>query len=296
MVLLPTYDEKVVSISKTPSVFGLVVTESFSPLPAWQEASSFPFTVSSIPSSLQYYGVFNFDFGVTLDSENRALAPTIPFTNVTSDLAGTGETDRYWTFTLGTTEASTNSDTIIYMVSNPSSELPSLTNVIKPSMTPDPYIVQSLQSSDAAWVLNGSVYDITISMDFNATLTTVGGTVVTNAIHKIINDPKWNGRVQIFVGPFSVAASFTATFATFGGLTQTWHTGGIGLDINRRARVVHDYVSGFPYLSDEAIADPWRDGIMVHYSSADPDEKRKHYPYVPPPQEGAVEDDIPKVE
>ncbi len=290
MASLPSYSNKVVSTSLTPNVFGRTLVAF-----VWSESSDFPVTASAGATP-----VFNFDFGVSVDSERAlALAPRIPFTNVTADLAGTGETDRYWTLTFTTTLTTPASSAAVYLVSDPDPDLPSSSNLIDLSLTPSAYIIKDLSISDSEWVLNGTTYDLVFELDFNSSFTTIDGTTVTNAIHKIVNDPVWNGRIQVFFD-LTALENVSITALTFAGLTQPFHSGQMGLDIARRARVVHDYISGTPYLSDEAVTNPWTGGaagnIPVHPSSADPEEQRRHHPYTPPPGEGVVDDDIPDVE
>jgi hypothetical protein len=69
-------------------------------------------------------------------------------------------------------------------------------------------------------------------------------------------------------------------------------------ELKRRARVVHSYKSGFPYLSDEAIPDGYTEEIMMHADDYDPidpvDQGRGDY--VPSPSENVVDDEITDLE
>jgi len=84
-------------------------------------------------------------------------------------------------------------------------------------------------------------------------------------------------------------------------MTETpFHTGmmvGEG-DLKRRARAVHSYKSGFPYLSDEAIPDGHTDGIMVHPDDYDPIDPvaEGRGDYIPSPSEGVVDDEVTDLE
>jgi len=70
----------------------------------------------------------------------------------------------------------------------------------------------------------------------------------------------------------------------------------MGFPFDKRGRVVHDYITGQPYFSIEAIKDGYRDGIMVHPDNYDPDDPLDTDYYTPPPGEGSVDDDITDLE
>lgn len=242
---------------------------------------------------------FTFDFNVSVDSERSlALAPTIPYTIFTGDLAGTGEVDLPWTLTF----VSNHQAAIgfrLFVMAEAAPALFSSTHFADVTNDPAPYLYATYTSSSSVWGIPkfGGNITLTIPLDFDATLAPQehDGSDTKNAITRIVRDPNWNGRLQVFMIADDSGAG-TISSATFVGPVVPFHTGQIGLDLNRRARVVHDYIGGFPYLSDEAVADPWRDGVMVHPDSSDPDEMRKRHPFVPPMSEGVVDDDIPKVE
>jgi hypothetical protein len=51
-----------------------------------------------------------------------------------------------------------------------------------------------------------------------------------------------------------------------------------------------------PYLSDEAVMDGFIDNVKVKPSSFDPDDPKDHNPFIPPPSEGVVDDDLVDIE
>lgn len=240
---------------------------------------------------------FTFNFGVNLDSERSLnLAPTIPYTDVNDDLAGTSETDRPWTLSI-VAASNTFVAFTLYVMTEPAPVLfASTSHVAHTTNTPAPYLVETFTSASSVWSLFLSGALMTIPIDFSTTLTPVGGTSTTNSINRIIRDPLWNGRLQFFITTSDNTVNTTIGAASFVGQVVPFHTGQMGLDVKRRARVVHDYINGFPYLSDEAVEDPFREGVQVHFSSADPVELRRHFTYVPPASEGIVDDDIGEVE
>ncbi len=284
-VTLPTYDTR--HVETTTATLSQQGTDTSG---TWADAS-FPFTLSA---STTYMGL-TFDFSVTTESERSLLlAPRIPFTNVTDDLAGTSETDRYWTLTLTTSNTSIPSQNFPLtglFVAAPglwsSGNLPStLTNDIA---------LTTIASSSSEWTLNGSTYDFVFQIDFNASFA-VDGVTTTHVFAKLVNDPAWNGRLLFAVrGTPTSTPQFVVTGATFSGLTNGWHTGAMDMP-NRRGRVVHDYITGAPYMSDEAVQDGFRDGIMIHPDNWDPDDPKDRDPWVPPPGEGVVEDEIVDLE
>jgi hypothetical protein len=126
-----------------------------------------------------------------------------------------------------------------------------------------------------------------------------------------IQHPNFRGKISLSLGwVFSVGRTIWYTTEGAGGdLTiapefaarQTpFHTGMMvgESEIKRRARVVHSYKSGFPYLSDEAAPDGYTDGIMMHPDDFDPidpvDQGRGDY--VPSPDESVVDDEITDLE
>ena len=269
-------------------------------------------TWANTASGTASFGVSNYGFSHTFGISNQTdealdtaigvsgalnLAPQIPYTDVNSDLAGTSETDRPWTLVIPTNSVVPLGFTLYMMNQTAPQTYNSTTHIAHTTASPAPLLVNTYLSSSSVWSLAGSAYTATIPIDFAATLTPVGGVATTHAINKLVRNPNWNGLLQFFLilnetGSFSVFAITNS----FSGPVVPFHTGQMGLDIHRRARVVHDYINGFPYLSDEATEDPWREGVMVHSSSSDPTETRRHNPYVPPAAEGVVDDDIPNVE
>jgi len=274
----------------------------------WTEGGS-PAPLANWSNSLNLGLTFN--FSISTESERSLnLAPTIPYTDVNSDLAGTSETDRAWDLLILPSTLPTSGKAFsLYVMAEPDPNLlfntlnglgHPYTHIPDTTNSTPPYLYASYTSSSSVWTqFNiGSVtplFYILIPIDFSSTLTPVGGSPTTHAINKIVRDPLWNGRLQFFL---TMDESYTATIAAvnFSGPTVPFHTGQMGLDIHRRARVVHDYINGFPYLSDEAVEDPFREGVMVHQSSADPPEIRRHTTYNSPASEGVVDDDIPTVE
>jgi len=248
-------------------------------------------------SATRNYGV-TFNFGVSVEGERSLnLAPSIPYTDVNSDLAGTSEADRPWNLLIPTTLLAP-SNAILYVTSESTPEIfNSTTQLAETSASPAPYLYESYTTLSSEWTTYSlfNLYALLIPLDFSKTLTPVGGSPVTHAINKLVRNPLWNGRLQFFLTTTGTSAQINPS-TLFVGPTVPFHTGQMGLDIHRRARVVHDYINGFPYLSDEATEDPWREGVMVHSSSTDPTETRRHNPYVPPAAEGVVDDDIPNVE
>jgi hypothetical protein len=118
----------------------------------------------------------------------------------------------------------------------------------------------------------------------------------------ILEDAASNGIINLAfyidtgagaTGAFMVSPTLTVVETPF-------HTGMmVGEEqLRRRARVVHSYKSGFPYLSDEAIPDGFTDGIMMHPDDFDPIDPvaQGRGDYVPSPLEGVVDDEVVDLE
>lgn len=269
-------------------------------------------TWADAASGVASFGVSNYGISYTFGTANQTdgdldtalgvtgtlvLAPQIPYTDVNSDLAGTGESDRYWTLTLNTDSAVPLGFSLYVMNKADPVAYNSTTHIAHTTASPAPILIETFLSSSSVWSLSGSLYTATIPIDFAATVTPVGGVAATHGINKLVRNPNWNGLIQFFL-VLNEAGSFStlATTTSFTGQVVPFHTGQMNLDVRRRARVVHDYILGNPYLSDEAIEDPWREGVMVNSASSDPLEHRRHHSYVPPSKEGVVDDDVPNVE
>ena len=69
-------------------------------------------------------------------------------------------------------------------------------------------------------------------------------------------------------------------------------------ELKRKARAVHSYKSGFPYLSDEAVPDGFTDGIMMHPDDYDPIDPvaQGRGDYVPSASESVVDDEVTDLE
>lgn len=293
MTILPTYDTtKVSSLSLTPSQLGSSTIASST----WT-TRTFPFTSGQLIAP-----GFAFDFSVNNESEQGlALAPRIPFTAATDDLAGTGETAETWTLTLNTTNTSREAvSAILYGVTTHTPSAFSTGN--------DPFTLSTTSGSSfliaqisiltaSNWVQNESgLFDLVFDLDFLDDYTfSVSGTAASSPSHAIVNNSSWNGVVQFFLIP-SVFWSVTLTAATFVGKTNDWHTGQMGVKLDQRGRAVHDYITGQPYMSNRAVPDGFRDGIMVHPDNWDPDDPLDTDPFTPPPGEGVVDDEITDIE
>ena len=84
-------------------------------------------------------------------------------------------------------------------------------------------------------------------------------------------------------------------------MTETpFHTGMMvgESELKRKARAVHSYKSGFPYLSDEAVPDGFTDGIMMHPDDYDPIDPvaQGRGDYVPSASESVVDDEVTDLE
>ena len=284
----PTYDaQNAPFLTLTPSQKG------YAPLSSgvWQE-SNFPFEINTTTEV-----GFSFDFGVDNEaSRGLALAPRRPFTNYTTDPLGIGETSKLWTLTLSTTATSIPA-TIFFLYGTlgyPVEAWSGSTNTPNLNRTTlnESFFVVGVSPDSTNWVLNGSTYDVVFNLNFASDFTeSTTGATVSQPFNQLVNHPEWTGLLQFIVDP-TLGASFTFSAATFAGYTVRAHTGMVGAP-NRRARVVHDYITGLPYMSDEAVSDGFREGIMVHPDSFDPADPLDTDYFVPRPSEGLVEDEIP---
>lgn len=297
-VSLPSYDTtKVSSLSLSASQVGYGTS-----LGDWTEGS-LPFS----QTSWLWYTSFTFDFSVSNDSERGlALAPRLPFTSATNDLAGTGETAETWDLTLSTafTSVPFHSAVLYGVVSHTPTNFSTSNNPYGlVSTAGSSYIIDTITGDGAGtnsshWSLNGTTYDITFSLDFTANRTeTVAGTTLTQPMMAAIHDPKWTGLFQfILKEQSSIVWIPTFSSATFAGKAHKWHTGSPDFPTDRRGRVVHDYITGQPYLSDEAVEDGYREGVMVHPDNYDPPDPLDTDTYTPPPGEGVIDDTVTDVE
>lgn len=292
MVILPTYDStKVSSLSLTPAQLGSSTTSNST----WTERTLPLTTRSSVAPG------FSFNFGVTNDTERGlVLAPRIPFTAVTQDLANTGESRVVWTLTLNTTNINPEqTSAAFYGVTSFAPEAFSTGN--------DPYTLSITEGSSflmpiisllsKTWVQNESgLWDIVLNMNFLSDYTdSVSGATVTSPHAANVNNSGWNGLLQFFIIP---SAFWVVTFTdmTFVGKIHDWHTGFMGAPLDVRGRAVHDYKTGQPYMSNEAVADGFLDGIMVHPDNFDPEDPLDTDPFTPPPGEGVVDDELTDIE
>jgi hypothetical protein len=154
----------------------------------------------------------------------------------------------------------------------------------------------SIISADA-WALNASgLYDLVWNLDFSTDYTlSISGATVSSPLFATTIDPQWTGLIQFFLIP-SAFWSVTLTGATFAGRALNWHTGLMGAKMEVRGRAVHDYITGQPYMSNEAVEDGYRDGILVHPDNFDPADPLDTDPFTPPPGEGVVDDNIVDLE
>ncbi len=288
-VTLPTYDPtNAPSLSLTPDQSGVVVISGPGPY-SWAE-SSLPITLNRVDE----VGI-SFTFGVSNDSEGGlALAPLRPFTAATDDLAGTGETAAVWTLTLVTNLTSVSAVPNLYMVRDPAvwtgtTNTPFLNRT---NSTDQSIVVEDLTTGSPTWVLSGSTYNLVWNFDFLTTGyvgSSTGDVIPGRPMFDVVNSPTWSGLFQFHMDANS-AISMTISSATFAGNALEWHTGATDFPLDRRARVVHDYITGQPYLSDEAVEDGFREGIMVHPDNYDPPDPLDTEIYTPPPGEGVIDD------
>ena len=286
-VTLPTYDSsKVTSTSLNPNQTG---RDSGS---TWTE------DVTPINLSASRTIGFSFDFSINNESErNLALAPQIPFTTATDDLAGTGETATTWTLTLLTTvrDLDTVQDVSLYGIAAAAPSAWSDSNLASANLAAvdTAYLIETVTGSSSTWVpVANDIHNLVWNFDFHTNYTqAVGGAVIARPQWTTINNPLWNGLMQFILGPLSNGVMTFGTI-TFAGNTHRWHTGASGMPHDRRARVVHDYITNQTYMSDEAVADGYRHGIMVHPDNFDPVDPIEDNPFTPPPNEGVVDDDI----
>lgn len=106
-----------------------------------------------------------------------------------------------------------------------------------------------------------------------------------------------NGWLALSLIPIGLVGTERIRWSTVAGTSAMldltyvpFHTGSQDFPLARRARVVHDFVGGFPYLSDEAVADGFREGVMLHPRSFDPKDRPSEF--VPPPGEGVTNDEV----
>ncbi len=290
-VVLPTYDSsKVTARSLTPNQLGTELSSTF--------------TTATLPINVDDFTRtgFSFDFGVTNESERGlGLAPRIPFTTATANATGTSETATTWTLTLTTDQTSIPSNAVgsLHGVNAAAPSAWSGTTVI-PSDIFDAlgrgYFFPTINSSNSAWVQTGSVFSLIWNFDFHTdyfdSFTPFPN--IERPQWTIVNDPLWNGLMQFVLTLQLDNVSVTAI--TFAGNTHDWHAGAMGMPPRARGRVVHDFVTGRPYMSDQAVADGYRDGIMVHPDSFDPSDPTEDAPFTPPPSEGVVDDDVSDLE
>jgi hypothetical protein len=289
-VVLPTYDSsKVSNLSLSTLQIGVDLGGT------WFE------TGGSNTNNLRTAG-FSFDFDISNNTGGLVLAPRLPFTTATTDPAGTGETAGTWTFTIitsgGITDPSSVQTISLYGVVTPTpttwsdSFLPS-TQLTTLGST---YLIETITGSSSSWVFNGATYDLVFNFDFLTNYTeTVGGATLTSPMAVTANSSNWTGVVQfIITGTESALVQFLS--ASYVGNIHSWHTGLANQPHDRRARVVHDYITGLSYLSDEAVPDGFRHGIMVHPDQWDPVDPLEDNPFTPPPGEGVVDDEIIDVE
>lgn len=102
---------------------------------------------------------------------------------------------------------------------------------------------------------------------------------------------EWTNQVGVAGRVWSNAAPDTAYFDT---TEYGYNTGFQGNYRGRRARAVHDFKSGLPYMTDEAVPDGYLEGVMVHPDSWDPIDPDPTY--VPPPGEGLADDEVSSLE
>ena len=289
VVTLPAYDStKVTARSLTPNQVGTELSSTW--------------TDTALPINADDFTRvgFSFDFGVTNESERGlSLAPRIPFTTATDDLAGTGETATTWTLTLTTDQASIPSSVgSLHGVNTVAPDPWSGTTNIPSSIFTTAgtgYAVEVIGASSSSWTQTGSVFSLVYNFDFHTDYTdSSDGSVVERPQWTIVNDPLWNGLMQ-FVLTLTIG-NVSITAITFAGNTHNWHAGGMGMPMKRRGRVVHDFITGQPYMSDTAVRDGFRDNVMVHPDNFDPSDPLEESPFTPPPGEGVVDDEVDDLE
>jgi hypothetical protein len=103
-------------------------------------------------------------------------------------------------------------------------------------------------------------------------------------------DPLGRAWAASEVGPLGSPGQVPRLTTTEYGFNTGFH----GNYRGRRGRAVHDFKSGLPYLTDEAVADGFLEGVMVHPDSYDP--KDPDPTYVPPSGEGTADDEVSNLE
>ena len=293
MVVLPTFDSQKVST--------LILSENS----VWS-GSTGTWTQVSLPVFIVIGTAikFDFDFSISNDSEQGlSLAPRIPFTAATLDPTGSGETADVWNLTISTTRTAwptgLGSDAGPVVLSSVFIPNPEDLDNDNPPTTGFAYTIKSVAVTDTDnWVLNsnGSTFDLTFDLDFTTTYTnTTSGASIPAALLTTVNNSVWNGRLIFFLTP-STFWSATISSISFTGKVHDWHTGQMGAKMGQRGRAVHGYITGQPYHSNEAVADGFRDGIMVHPDNWDPADPLDTDPFTPPPGESVVDDEVTDIE
>jgi hypothetical protein len=214
-------------------------------------------------------------------------------------LAGTGETTEVWTLTLST--ANTNVEAVsaaLYGVTThtPTAFATGNDPYTLSTTTNSSFLISTVSLLSSNWTLNGSTYDLVWELDFTDSYTdAVSGAAVSSPIFAAINDAEWTGLIQFFLIP-SAFWSVSITAATFAGRALNWHTGMMDAKVDVRGRAVHDFITGQPFMSNEAVEDGYRDGILVHPDNYDPADPLDDDPFTPPPGEGVVDDNIVDLE
>ena len=299
-VTLPTYDSSKVSDLTISSA-----SQSGSDVVGiYTESSSLNLTLLSTAG-------ISVDFSTTNESERGlTLGMSRPFTNVTSDLAGTGESSNSWTLTIFTDLLSTSTISAIdpitlHVVNSPNPSVWSASNLPSTNLdTNQATTLLHIIDRDSSFLKRqgATTFNIVVPLDFLADGTyTVGsgtdandtsGGVSRAPLGKIVNNGSWGGLIQfILVHPIALT-TIVISFSSFTGKVSVPHTGNIGDPLDRRARSVHDYITGQTYLSDEAVADGYRHGIMVHPDNFDPVDPIEDDPFTPPPNEGVTDDEV----
>jgi hypothetical protein len=214
-------------------------------------------------------------------------------------LAGTGETAEVWTLTLST--ANTSVEAVSAALYGVTTHIPSAFSTgndpyTLSTTTGSSFLISTVSLLSSAWVLNGSTYDLVFELEFTTDYTdAVSGATVSSPIFAAVNNAAWNGLVQFFLIP-SAFWSVSITGATFAGRVNNWHTGFMDARMDVRGRAVHDYKTGQPMMSHEAIEDGYLDGILVHPDNYDPSDPLDDDPFTPPPGEGVVDDNVVDLE
>lgn len=260
----------------------------------WTEYASFPVTWGESSFGTNWLGL-SFSFTYSQDAEGHPLAPSLPFTRPADSISGMAALP--YTLTLGTgitSLAGLSSDRwTLYGLYQNTQTIFSSTNPISSLPASQQLTLVSSQLITEYLTLNGSTYDLAFSWQFPDDFTLGSGGTVDGPFSKMTNHPAWNRRLQ-FWAFHDVASHITVTSATLSGPQYRFHSGAWDPPGRTRTRAVHDYKTGEPYWSHEAVRDGYRENTRLHPWNWDPQDPG--VTGVPNPNERRVEDEIDSLE